>query len=175
MTFFDSYSYQKKNYALLVLVVLLLAVIYKKAILKTQETLAYKSELKLKLDRAASAIPDIQMKQRHIASLNEYIGKENNTVEKVQQGFLNFFARKANGLSVYQIDEVQTYKHPDFAIKTHRIILKGGYTSALKFIHELESDFDLARLINVSFAYEKYPNDEKEDLYTTILLQNYLR
>lgn len=175
MTFFDTYSYKKKNYALLVLMVLLLAVVYKRSINTTLEIRNYQKELDEKLLRASSAVQDIQFKQQQISALNSYLGEENNTVEKVQQGFLNFFARNANGVSVYQIDEVLTFKHPDFSIKTHRIVLKGGFNSTLRFIHALEKDFELARLINVSFDYLKYPNDEQEALYTTILLQNYLR
>lgn len=175
MTFFDTYSYKKKNYALLVLIILLLAVVYKRSISSSFEISAYKTELEDKLLRASSAINDIRLKQQQIAALNGYLGEENNSVEKVQQGFLNFFARRAKGVTVYQIDEVLTFKHPDFSIKTHRIILKGGFNSTLRFIHHLEKDFTLARLINVSFEYQKYPNDENESLYTTILLQNYLR
>lgn len=175
MTFFDKYSYKKKNYALLVLVILLFAVVYKRSIKTTLEIRNYRTELNEKLKRAASAVTDIRYKKQQITALNSYLGQENNTVEKVQQGFLNFFARKSHGLTVYQIDEVLTFKHPDFSIKTHRIVLKGGFNSALRFINVLEKDFQLARLINVSFDYQKYPNDEHEALYTTLLLQNYLR
>jgi hypothetical protein len=175
MTFFETYSYTKKNYALLVLVVLLLAVVYKRSVKTTLEVKKYKTELTEKLEKANYAIADIRLIQSQIAGLNRYLGQENNTVEKVQQGFLNFFARKSSGLTVYQIDEVLTFKHPDFSIKTHRIVLKGGFIEALRFIYTLEKEFDFASLINVSFDYQKYPNDEREALYTTLLLQNYLR
>jgi len=175
MTFFDKYSYKKKNYALLVLVVLLLAVVYKRSIIPTQELLAYRQELNTKVASAASVIQDIRSTQQQLKALNQYLGKENNTVEKVQQGFLNFFHQHAQQLSVHQIDEVHTYRHPDFTIKTHRIVLKGSYTSSLKFIYALETKFDLARVINISYEELKLSAEEKPGLYTTILLQNYIR
>lgn len=175
MTFFETYSYKKKNYALLVLVILLLAVVYKRSIKTTLEIQQVKTELSEKLDKSQFVVSDIRNIQSQITGLNRHLGQENNTVEKVQQGFLNFFARKSNGLIVNQIDEVLTYQHPDFSIKTHRIVIKGGFINVLRFIYVLEKDFDLARLINVSFDYQKYPNDEREALYTTLLLQNYLR
>lgn len=109
------------EHALLVLVVLLLAVVYKRSVKTTLEVKKYKIELTEKLEKANYAIADIRL------------------------------------------------------IKTHRIVLKGGFIEALRFIYTLEKEFDFASLINVSFDYQKYPNDEREALYTTLLLQNYLR
>lgn len=175
MTFFDKYSYKQKNYALIVLVVLLLAVVYKRSILPMQELLAYRQELTTKLSSASSVLQDIRSTQQQLRSLNQYIGKENNSVEKVQQGFLNFFHQKSSDLSVFQIDEVHTYRHPDFSIKTHRIVLRGSYTASIRFIYDLETRFDLARVVSVSYQELKLANEENSALYTTILLQNYIR
>lgn len=173
MTFFDKYSYKQKNYALLLLGVLLLAVAYKRAFKTTFETLNAKTDIELKIEQAKYATTNVKQVQKSLQQLNKLIGKENVTVEKVQQGFLNFFARKSQGISVFQIDEVLNYKHPDFTILTHRIVLKGNFIQTLKFIYELEKDFDLAKLVNVSFEYKKMNSDQPEDLYTVLLLQNY--
>lgn len=175
MTFFDKYSYKQKNYALLVIVILLLAVTYKKSISITMETRTYRSELENQLTFAETAGSQIRIKQASINQLNRLLGKENSSVEKVQQGFLNFFAQRANGLQVYKIDEVIRFKHPDFTINTHQVVLKGGYLNVVSFLYKLEKDFDLARLTNVSFNYQKMNSEEPEALYTTILIQNYLR
>jgi len=175
MTFFDKYSYKQKNYALILLAVLLVAVAYKKAFSVTLETMQYRDELEEKLLLAQTAAADIRLCKAQINNLDRLLGKENITIEKVQQGFLNFFARNAERISVYQIDEVLTYQHPDFSINTHRIVLKGDYIHTLQFIYRFEKQFDLARLINISFEYKKYTADSHEELYTTILIQNYLR
>ncbi|XOV67601.1 MAG: hypothetical protein ACFHU9_00235 [Fluviicola sp.] len=175
MTFFDGYSYKVKNRAMIVLAVLLVAVAYKRAFSVTIDTRSYKSELEEKLVRAESAEQDIERKQFEIAQLNRYLGEENNTVEKVQQGFLNFFAINAEDILVHQIDEVLNFEHPDFAINTHCIVLKGGFLETVKFLYVLEKDFVLAKILNVSFEFRKGNNQEDPALYTTLLIQNYLR
>lgn len=175
MTFFDQYTYKQKNYALLVLSVLLAAVAYKRAFSVTIETGEYKTELQEKLILAESADQQIRAKQVALAQLNRLLGEEGNTIEKVQQEFLNFFAQKGAGVGVHQIEEVLHFQHPDFSINTHRIILKGDYTSTLRFIYELEKKFTLAKVLNVSFEFKKYDADDDKSLYTTLLIQNYLR
>lgn len=175
MTFFDKYSYKQKNYALLVLIVLLAAAVYKRSISVTIETKGYERELDGKIETAGKALEDIGMKNTEIALLNRMIGKENLSVEKVQQGFLNFFAQHARQVSVYKIDEVLKFQHPDFTINTHQIVLKGGYLHTLDFIYLMEKEFDLARLVNVSFEYKKVNSEDVETLYTTLILQNYMK
>lgn len=175
MTFFDGYSYKVKNRAMLVVAVLLIAVAYKRAFSVTLETRSYRQELEQKLERAEYANQDIRKEQLEIAQLNQYLGQENNSVEKVQQGFLNFFALKAKNILVHQIDEVLNYKHPDFEINTHSIVLKGDFVSTLVFIYAMEKDFPLAKLLNLHFEYKRTSNEQDEALYTTLLIQNYLR
>lgn len=175
MTFFEGYSYKQKNYALALVVVLLIAVAYKRAFSVTLETLEYRRELETKLLDAQTADVDIRNRQVDIARLNRYLGEENNTVEKVQQGFLNFFAEKGQGLQVHQIDEVLNFKHPDFEINTHRIVLRGDYTTTLRFLYSLEKEFTLGKLLNVSFELKRFSMEEDKHLYTTLLIQNYMR
>lgn len=175
MTFFDQYTYRQKNYALAILTVLLLAASYKRAFKTTLETVQYRTELNEKIAYSKNLIADIRITQSEIKHYNKLLGKENVTIEKVQQGFLNFLAKNKTDLIVYQVDEVLTYQHPDFKINTHKIILKGNFLQTLRFIYKLEKEFDLAKMINVSFEFKKYNSEEKEDLYTTLLLQNYER
>lgn len=175
MTFFDKYSYKQKNYALLVIGVLLAAVAYKKGFGPTLEIKNYRIELEEKLITAASADDQIRTKQIEVAQLNRLIGDEGNTIEKVQQEFLNFFAKNAINVSVHEINEVLHFQHPDFAINTHRVVLKGNYSSTLRFLYEVEKKFKLAKILNVSFEFTKQEASDDKSLYTTILIQNYLR
>ena len=175
MTFFDKYTYKQKNYALLVIGVLLAAVAYKRGFGPTLEIKKYRTELEQKLVMAASADDQIRTKQIEIAQLNRLLGEEGNTIEKVQQEFLNFFAKNANSVSVHEINEVLHFQHPDFSINTHRVVLKGNYTNTLKFLYEVEKKFTLAKILNVSFEFTKHDADDDKALYTTILIQNYLR
>lgn len=175
MTFFDKYSYKQKNYALLVIGVLLAAVAYKRGFAPTMEIRQYLTELEEKLVLASSADDQIRTKQVEIAQLNRLLGEEGNTIEKVQQEFLNFFAKYANKVSVHEINEVLHFQHPDFSINTHRVVLKGDYMSTVRFLYEVEKKFKLAKILNASFEYTKQDVNDDKALYTTILIQNYLK
>jgi hypothetical protein len=175
LTFFDKYSFQQKNYALAILTVLLIAVAYKKAFSISLDTIKYQTELTDKVEKASHADQDIRSNQIEIMKLDRFLGKENSTVEKVQQGFLNFFAEKAKNIAVHQIDEVLNFKHPDYEINTHSIVLKGDYLSTLNFIYALETDFPLGKILNITFEYKRPSSEDNEALYTTLLMQNYLR
>ena len=175
MEFFDKYSYKQKNYALAILAVLIAAVVYKHKISVLLETNQLKVELEDKIQQASTADSDIRSTQIEIAQLNRFLGEENNSVEKVQQGFLNFFAKRADQISVYQVNEVLGYKHPDFTINTHLVVLKGDYLHTLRFIYDLEKEFRLAKVLNCTFEYKKYSSDDEKSLYTTLLIQNYLK
>ena len=139
------------------------------------ETITYKEELTAKVEKAAHADQEIRVKQIEIMKLDRFLGKENSTVEKVQQGFLNFFAQNAKNIGVYQIDEVLNFKHPDYEINTHCIVLKGDYLNTLNFIYAMETDFPLGKILNIKFEYKRPSSEDDEALYTTLLMQNYLR
>ena len=175
MTFFDKYSYKQKNFALIVLSVLLIAATYKRAFSVSIASSNYQEELELRLEKAENADVEIKVLQGEIVSLNRFLGEENNSIEKVQQNFLNFFAKKAKGISVHQIDEVLNFKHPDFEINTHRIVIKGEYTEILQFMYAFEKEFRLAKIVSVQFEYKRFPTEENKHLYATIYIQNYLR
>ncbi len=175
MTFFDTYSFRQKNIALAVMSVLLIAVTYKKAFSVSIKTKEYRDELVLKLAKAKHADQDIRSNQVLIAKLNLFLGEENNTIEKVQQGFLNFFAENGHGITVNEIDEVMNYKHPDFEINTHRIMVRGNFKNTLTFIYNMEKEFTLAKILNLEFEFKRNSMDEDKALFTTLLIQNFLK
>lgn len=175
MTLFEKYSYKQKNLALLVIGVLLFAVAYKRSFRTTIETRAYINELEVKKSEAVLSQQTIKNLQTEISTVNKLLGKENVSIEKVQQGFLNFFARKSHNLAVQQIEEVYTFDHPDFSINTFRIDIKGDFISQLKFINALEKEFEDARLIHTHFELKKDLVTGKNELITTLLLQNYVQ
>lgn len=175
MTFFDNYSYRKKNFALLIIGGLLALVCYKRAIRPTLELSQYNQELSQKVSIAENSDSQIRLKQKNIHLLNSMLGEENNSVEKVQQAFLNFFDNKASKIGVQRMDAVLKYEHPDFEINTHPIVLKGNYLSTLKFIYDMEMNFQLGKILNVEFELIKDNTNSTTDLYTTLMIQNFNR
>lgn len=175
MTLFEKYSYKQKNFALLVLAVLLFAAAYKRSFKTTLDTRAYITELDAKLLAGKQSQQELKRCQLEVHSLNKLLGKENVSIEKTQQAFLNFFAAKSTAISVQQIDEVYSFEHPDFKINTFKIDLKSDFISVLKFIYLMELHFDDARLVHVHSELVSNPETQKNDLITTLLLQNYVQ
>ena len=175
MTFFEKYSYKQKNFALLVLAVLLFAAAYKRSFKTTLETRAYISELEQKQLAGQQSQHELFQARKEVMQLNKLLGKENVSIEKTQQAFLNFFAAKSAHISVQQIDEVYSFEHPDFKINTFKIDLKSDFISVLQFIYLLELHFDDARLVHMHSEIKENLQTEKDDLITTLLLQNYVQ
>lgn len=173
MTFFDKYTYKQKFLALCVICLLLLAATYKRVFKTTLDLQTYIQELQFKKEGLINLASDIRLERNQIFKLNKLLGKQNVTIDKVQKDFLTFFEAQSADLLVYQMDEVIRFEHPDFIIHTHRIVLRGGFLPMLKFIDKLEKEFDLARLTTISIEKVKIDQEEKEYLYTTLLLQNY--
>lgn len=172
MNLFEKYTYQQKNIALLLVSILLFAVSYKRSFSKTLETHRYINELDLKIEEGKESELKVKALQKEMDLLNNLLGKENVSIEEIQQGFLNFFNKFKNDLNVNKIDEVMIFEHPDFKINTFKIDLKGGFLSALKFIYQFEKLFNNARLIHTHFEVINKENNQNE-LITTIILQNY--
>jgi len=175
MTFFDKYSYKTKNYALIILGVLLLAVIWKRSINTTIDLLSLNNQLEEKLELATTADQQIKNTYKEISELNAYIGKENSSVDEVQQAFLRFFDAETRSLQIEQMDEVLNFKHPDFEINTHRIVVSGPYVETVKFIYTFEKEFKMAKVLSVQFESERNKMTNKIALNTTLLIQNYVR
>jgi hypothetical protein len=173
MTLFEKYSYKQKNFALLILSVLLFAAAYKRSFKTTIETRAYIEELEQKQALALQSQQEIKRLQIEINQINRILGKEHISIEQVQQGFLNFFAAKSSACIVNQMEEVYTFQHPDFTINTYRIDLKGDFISILRFINQFERHFENARLIHTQFENSKNAESGKKELITTLLIQNY--
>ena len=173
MTLFEKYSYKQKNRALLVLAVLLFAVSYKRSFSKTVEMRSFLSELDVKISEGKASEKEARRMQRDINSLNKLLGKEDVSIEAIQQGFLNFFAQRSNNLTVNQIDEVVVFEHPDFKINTFKIDIRGNYLATLQFLNLFELLFENARLVHTHFETVKEAETEKKELITTLILQNY--
>lgn len=174
MNWFSKYTFRQKNFALLIIFGLLLMVTYKRALNPTLESLDLRSELTEKRMEAQLSLSTLKIKRIELSNVNKLIGQEGVTTEKVQQGLLSFHtSRSQDGVNVSQIDEPYYYIHPDFYIYTNQVTLKGDFHSLHKFIFDLETEFDLARVVSIKYYIEKNYIDSREELYATLLLQNF--
>jgi hypothetical protein len=173
MKLFEKYSYGQKNVALLLIGVLLLAVSYKRSFSKTLELISYSNELDQKIEDGKASQKNIQHLQKNLYDINHFIGKENNSVEQVQQQFLGFFDVNGKQLSLKQIDEVYSFDNPDYTVNTLKIDLEGPYVPLTNFIKLVEEKFEYARIVHVSNYLLTDPLSQKKSLVTTLLIQHY--
>ena len=76
MTFFDQYSFEKKNRALLVIIALIILVVYKKPISETLELVKIKNETSDKLLEIKNNDKRLRNLQNQLFQINQYLGIE---------------------------------------------------------------------------------------------------
>lgn len=173
MTLFQKYTYRQKKLALVVIFVLLAAAAYKRSFSITIQQLGLNSELLIKRAEAETSVDRLKTKQNELKLINQLVGQENVPNERVQQKFLSFFDAKTNNLSVERMEEVYTFDHPDYTINTNLITVKGDYLNTIKFLYDLEKQFSFARLVSANLQLKTNRVLQKNELHTTILLQNF--
>lgn len=175
MNLFAKYSFKQKKFALAVVFVLLAAAAYKRSFSVTLDLIGLNNELEEKKIEASTSVERLKTKQNELNLINRMVGKENVPNEQVQQRFLSFFEQESGGLSIEKIEEVYTYDHPDFTINTNAITLKGGFVQTTRFLYKLEKSFPYARLVSSTLRLTTNRILQKNELHTTILLQNFWR
>lgn len=174
MTFFDQYSFEKKNRALLVIIALIILVVYKKPISETLELVKIKNETRVKLLDIKNNDKRLRNLQNQLFQINQYLGIESSE-KNIQQQFLNFFYQNQTSLKIESITEPIIFNHPDFKINTYEINISGDFISSLQFVYFLETKFKLARVISISFEVKKEMNSQSDFLNTKLYIQNYSR
>ncbi len=172
---FDRFTYRQKNYGLLVLVVLMFIVSYKRVF---SLTLAVQTEIEsqeLRKADATHAQTDLEMLQVQVMQLNKNIGKSDLEPDKVQQEILRTITAFSNENDV-MLDELQAthnYETVDFNIYSNLVAVKGTFNGLLSLAYYMENEFDYARLTNISIYKEKNLTTKKTALYANLLFQHY--
>lgn len=173
MVLFEKYSYKQKKLALIIISILLCAVAYKRAFKVTLDLRKLNEELTIKSQEASTSTQRLSKKQIELKNINAVIGKENTPNDVVQQQFLLFIERMNSKLTVASIEEVYRFDHPDFIINTNVITIKGDYLSLVKFMYQLEKEFNFARLVSNHIYIKKNKKLKKDELFATLTLQNF--
>lgn len=175
MTFFDQYSFKIKNRALLFIIALILIVVYKRVIQETLELRKVNLEINKKLQLSTNSNYKIKSLQRDIFLINKYLGVESSKEKKTLQQFLAFLYDKNKQIEIENISDVIVFNHPDFKINSYKIALKSDFLNSLKFLYELETKFNYARVVSVAYEIKKTMHSDSEYLSTTLIIQNYSR
>ena len=79
---------------------------------------------------------------------------------------------KHKGLKIVRFPNVHTHQFKKYNIETLEIELEGDFENLLKFIHELETERNIGRIVSSSFDLHKDIRTKKEFLRLTVHIQN---
>jgi hypothetical protein len=172
---FDRFTYRQKNYALLVIFILLAMVSYKRSI---SLTLGAMSELENQERQKLSTLSvqdDIESLRIQIVQLNKNIGKSDIEPDLVNQQILSEISAfsKMNQVNLERLEETHSFKTVDFTIYSNLIAVEGSFNGILSLCYHMENKFEYARLTNVEFAKEVEQSTKNEKLYGKLLFQHY--
>lgn len=172
---FDRFTYRQKNYGLLVLIVLMFIVSYKRAF---SLTLAVQTEIEsqeLRKSAATHAQTDLELVQIQVMQLNKNIGKSDLEPDKVQQEILRTITLFSNENEVMldELEATHNYETVDFNIYSNLVAVKGTFNGLLSLAYYMENEFDYARLTNISIYKEQNLTTKKTALYANLLFQHY--
>ena len=172
---FDRFTYRQKNYALLVMFILLCLVSYKRSFSLTLNAQAEIDEQESQLSKTEHVQSDIESLRIQIAQLNRNIGKSDIPPEKVSQEILAEISAFSNSNSVelVQLEQTHSFQTVDFDIFSNQILVEGNYNGILSLAYHMENKFEYARLTNVELFAEKNHNSKTKKLYGKLLFQHY--
>jgi len=172
---FDKLTYKQKNYGLLLLLVLLLMVGYKRSFVLTLNALTELESQEAQKISAQNAQQTIDALRISIVQLNKNIGKSDIEPDKVNQEILSTISEfaKTNEVSLQQLEATHSFQTVDFTIFSNLIAVEGSFNGILSLVHFMENNFEYARLTNVSLYTSTDVTNKKTKLYGKLLFQHY--
>ena len=172
---FDRFTYKQKNYGLLVLIVLMVIVCYKRSF---SVTLAVSTDIESQETQKLAAThvqSDIETLRVQVAQLNKNIGKSDLAADKVQQEILRTITdySKKNEVMLDRLEATHNFETVDFNIYSNLVAVKGNFDGILSLVYYMENEFDYARLTNITVYKEENLTTKKTALYANLLFQHY--
>ncbi|QNR23220.1 hypothetical protein [Croceimicrobium hydrocarbonivorans] len=115
----------------------------------------------------------MQLRQQE-AMLSQELGGSAGVEQGFEEALLQVVGSFAadHRLQLTEFSELMIAQDQNFKIETLRLSLKGAYKDHLRLLNHLESDFKLGTVASVDFELRKNYNNQKEELYQTIFVQN---
>jgi len=172
---FDKLTYKHKNYGLLILLVLMLMVSYKRSFVLTLNALDEIENQESQKQSAVTAQQSIEMLQISIAQLNQNIGRSDLEPDKVNQEILSTISAfsAGNEVSLQRLESTHVFQTVDFTIFSNLISVEGSFNGILALIYYMENEFEYARLTNVNLYTLNDITTKKTKLYAKLLFQHY--
>lgn len=172
---FDRFSYRQRNYGLLLLLVIMIMVSYKRSFVLTLNALAEIESQEAQKISAANSQETIESLQVSILQLNKNIGKSDIEPDKVNQEILSTISEfsKTNSVNLQSLEATHSFQTVDFTIFSNLISVEGNFNGILSLVHHMENHFEYARLTNVDLFTQTDITNKKTKLYAKLLFQHY--
>lgn len=170
----DKLTYKRKKQALIVLLVLLTILGYKRIGSKTiNQAKIYlsKNDKKGNLDIDKS----LSTYQYRVNELEELLGKEDFDEFFIQHQILEFITKKANEnkVELVSIQPSHFYEENEYLMVTNHFVMKGEYNKLIKTIFDIETKFKTSKMNSLSFYVKKNYSKKKNELLVKLLFQNF--
>ena len=172
---FDRFTYKQKNYGLLIILLLMIMVSYKRSFSLTISALNELKNQKEQLESTKHVQEDIESLKIQIIQLNNNIGKSDIKPDQVQQKILSEISQfsNSNNVNLEKLEETHAFKTVDYTIYSNLIRVQGSFNGILSLAYHMENTFAYARVTNVNVFKETDLSTKKEKLYGEFLFQHY--
>lgn len=168
---FNKMSYKNKFFGVVVALILLSIVSYKRVFKATYEIKIVLNELNQKLEMTKGSSNNIKLLSEKVDALDKLIGK---AVEpKLVQHFLIDFVSKHSKITIEQIEETHQSIDDSFIIYTNQMVLQGNYNDLVKAVYAFEKEFETSKIVGVRFYTKKSYRKKQQQLFVKLIFQNY--
>lgn len=170
-----NFTYRKKKQLLIVLLVLLVFLSYKRIIKNSfRQIVNYNSKTSDNFEEEDINTAIHSLKQK-IKKLDDVLGEEDFDQNFIQQDILEFLSVKANNnkIDIVKVDAPHFFYENDYLMVSNTFTIKGNYNALAKTVKEIESEFKKSKLNSVSYYKKKNYSRKKEELYVRLFFQNF--
>jgi len=172
----DKLSHKKKFFAITGITLLLALFSFYRSVMPTFKTISDCTKKELELDSTKASSGELQSVKAELEQLNELVGSENQSIEQINRGIVDFIGKNASGnLKLTDFPPVHNYMQNQFTIYTHQPEVEGSFTSIVQLVYAMEKDFEAAKVCALKFHSKEDFKTKRKHLYGTIYVQNIVR
>ncbi len=171
----SSFTYEKKRYLVIIALVLLFAVTYKKLYAVTIYKITNYYQIKDQEIDSVAINNNLQLIKKEIERLDVVLGNETFNENRIQQDILHFISKNKNNkkIIVSSLEKTHKFTSDDISIITNSLTIQGSYNDLIEIVYVLEQDFKSSKITSVKMFKKRNNKKQRDELYARILFQNY--
>jgi hypothetical protein len=172
MKLFETLTYKKKFYFLLLFTVILAMTAYKRSFSLTLRSHKDLINLESNYTFYKDNYKDINYLKQKSDYLNLILGQEKIEPELIQQKIFEFVSAY-NSTKVISLKDIHIYKENNYIISTFELVVKSDYNNLSTLLYDYEKKFGYAKVVSYEYFVEENHKLNKNELYLKIYFQKY--